>query len=102
MPSWSATSFWVYSRPPARPKRRVMICFSRGSSRSRAWRRSCRSTSASMGRITRSPSVPRMSERSSSLPSQSVFSGSSKESSAFWAAVFLRYMRISFSMQREA
>ena len=51
------------------------------SSWSRASRSSCRSTSASMGRITRSFSVPRMSDRSSSLPSQSVFSGSSKDTS---------------------
>ena len=49
-----------------------------------------------------SASVPRMSESRSSLPSQSVFSGSSKETSPFLAAFFRRYIRISFSMQREA
>ena len=43
-----------------------------------------------------------MSESSSSLPSQSVFSGSSKLTSVRWALILRRYIRISFSMQREA
>ena len=51
---------------------------------------------------TASLSVPRMSERSSSLPSKSVLSGSSKETSLLSLEVRLRYIRISFSMQREA
>ena len=61
-----------------------------------------RSTSSSMGRITTSASVPSTSESSSSLPSQSVFRGSSKETSPFRPAFFRRYIKISFSMHREA
>ena len=49
-----------------------------------------------------SPSVPSTSDSRSSLPSQSVFSGSSKLTSVRWPAFFRRYMRISFSMHREA
>ena len=102
MPSWSATSFWVRSGRPSRPKRMVMIRRSRSSSLSRASERSCRSTSASMGFITTSPSVPSMSDSSSSLPSQSVFRGSSKDTSLFRLAVLRRCIRISFSIHREA
>ena len=60
------------------------------------------SASSSSGRETSSPSVPRMSESSSSLPSQSVLSGSSKLSSPRREAVLRSTIRISFSMQREA
>ena len=61
-----------------------------------------RSTSSSMGRMTTSASVPSTSESSSSLPSQSVFSGSSKDTSPFRPEFFRRYIKISFSMHREA
>ena len=47
-------------------------------------------------------SVPNTSLSSSSLPSQSVFSGSSKLTSTRLPLFFRRYIRISFSMQREA
>ncbi len=63
---------------------------------------SCRSTSSSMGRITVSASVPSTSHSSSSLPSQSVLSGSSRLTSLRWEEFFRRYIRISFSMQRLA
>ena len=52
-------------------------------SRSMAARSMARSDSASMGRLTSSGSVPRMSDSKSSFPSQSVSKGSSKETSAF-------------------
>ena len=94
--------FWVRSRRPSRPKRMVMIRRSLGDRRDMAWRSSCRSTSASMGFITKSPSVPSTSDSSSSFPSQSVFSGSSKDSSVFWLAVLRRCIKISFSMHRLA
>ena len=54
------------------------------------------------GRTISCPSVPRMSESSSSLPSQSVLRGSSKLTSARCEPHLRRYMSISFSMQREA
>ena len=52
--------------------------------------------------MTLSGSVPRMSESSSSFPSQSEDSGSSNETSVRRPAILRRYIRISFSMQREA
>ena len=55
-----------------------------------------------MGRMTTSPSVPSTSLRSSSFPSQSVFSGSSKLTSVRWELFFRRYISISFSMHRDA
>ena len=51
--------------------------------------------------MTISPSVPSTSDKSSSLPSQSVLIGSSSETSVFWLAILRMCMRISFSMQRE-
>ena len=60
------------------------------------------STFASTPPYTASLSVPRISERSSSFPSKSVLSGSSKETSLFSFTVRRRYIKISFSMQREA
>ena len=80
----------------------VMICFSRGDRALMAAASRFRSTSSSMGRITVSSSVPSTSESSSSFPSQSVFSGSSKETSPLRLAFFRRYIKISFSMHREA
>ena len=67
-----------------------------------ACRKSSWSTSSSIGRMTVSESVPRTSESSSSLPSQSTLSGSSKLTSCFVRLYRRRYIRISFSMQREA
>jgi hypothetical protein len=43
-----------------------------------------------------------MSLKSNSLPSQSVFSGSSKDTSSLSRLVLRSTIRISFSMQREA
>ena len=102
MPNRSATSFWVSSLPPPSPNRMVMISRSRGLSFATASASIWRSASASMGRMTTSLSVPSTSLSSSSLPSQSVFSGSSKLTSTRLPLFFRRYIRISFSMQREA
>ena len=65
-------------------------------------RRVARSAACSNCRPTRFSSLPSTSESSSSLPSQSVLSGSSMLTSVFCALHLRRYMRISFSMQREA
>ena len=79
-----------------------IIVLSRSFRQSMAAMSICRSASSSSGRDTSSSSVPRMSESSSSLPSQSVFSGSSKLTSVRCELILRRYIRISFSMQREA
>lgn len=102
MPSASATSFCVCSFCRFSPNRSSMICFSRGSSFSTARSSVCFSDSCSMPRFTMSGSLPSRSESRSSLPSQSTFSGSSSEISFFSCAVLRRYIRISFSMHREA
>ena len=75
----------------------ILMVLRKGASRSISL-----SASSSSGRETSSASVPRMSESSSSLPSQSVLSGSSKLTSVFCAPSLRRYMRISFSIQRLA
>ena len=102
MPSRSATSFWVSSFRPPNPNRREMISCSRGDSFATALCSSWRSTSASSGCITTSSSVPITSLSSSSLPSQSVFSGSSKLTSTRVLLFLRRYIKISFSIHREA
>ena len=102
MPIFCATSFWVSSRRPSRPKRISTISRSRSGRSRSACRRTQMSTSSSSGRMIMSSSVPRMSESSSSLPSQSMLMGSSRDTSVFWLAVLRMYMRISFSMHREA
>ena len=102
MPSSCATSFCVASSARPMPKRSRMILRSRSESVAIARMSISRSASSSSGRLISSGSVPRMSESSSSLPSQSVFSGSSMETSVRCEAILRRCMRISFSMQREA
>ena len=102
MPSASATSFWVISSPPSRPKRIFIIRCSRWGSLLKEFFKSSRSTPPSMSEYTLSASVPITSERSSSLPSQSVFRGSSNETSCRTRDIRRRYISISFSIQREA
>ena len=55
-----------------------------------------------MSLLTQSLSVPKMSDNNNSLPSQSTFNGSSIDISCFLLAVFLKYIKISFSMHLEA
>ena len=102
MPSISATSFWVCSPPEPRPKRMEIMLRSRSPSFSSALRSSFRSVSSSRNCSSSPPSEVRMSESSSSFPSQSVLSGSSIYSSFRREEVLRRYMSISFSMQRLA
>ena len=82
MPSRSATSFCVSSRPPRRPKRSSMICYSRGGSASTRRFTVILSSVSSSPFDTLSGSEPSTSPTSSSLPSQSTFIGSSSETSA--------------------
>ena len=102
MPSRSATSFWVRSRWPPRPKRSMMMRFSRAPRCSSASRRISRSISWSRLTDTVSGRVPSTSLKSSSFPSQSVLSGSSRLTSSRSLEVLRRNIRISFSMQRLA
>ena len=60
------------------------------------------STSSSRRREITSSSVPKMSDSKSSFPSQSTFKGSSMETSIFVLLFRRRYIRISFSMHRDA
>ena len=46
--------------------------------------------------------VPNISDKSSSFPSQSTFKGSSMETSDFVLLFLLKYINISFSIQRDA
>ena len=62
----------------------------------------CFSVSISMPLFTTSSSVPRISDKSSSFPSQSIFKGSSMDMSFLCCDAFLRNMSISFSIHREA
>ena len=57
---------------------------------------------AKTGDATISSSVPRISDNKSSFPSQSTFSGSSMETSIFILLFLRKYIRISFSMHRDA
>ena len=89
------------SRFPMPNRRRMIIC-SRFVSLLMAFPRSAISTSSSRRLEITSSSVPRISESSSSFPSQSTFSGSSMETSIFVLLFLLRYIRISFSIHRDA
>ena len=102
MPSISATSFCVYSFPPPSPNRIRIISLSRSVRASTVRKSRLFSSSASMPRFTVSGSLPRISDKSSSFPSQSTFSGSSSEISFLILFVLRRNMSISFSMHREA
>ena len=64
--------------------------------------RSFLSASFSRSRYIVSSSVPRISERSSSLPSQSTLRGSSIDTSILVLLFLRRYIRISFSIHLEA
>ena len=95
--------FCVFSSPPSRPNRSSMICFSRGDNWCRALNNNFLSTFASMSFVIISSSVPRTSDNNNSFPSQSMFNGSSKETSdrilLFLSANTLKF---SFSIHLDA
>ena len=78
------------------------LLISRAESRESAAKSICLSAFSSMERLTMSGSVPSTSESRSSLPSQSVFSGSSRETSALVRLWRRRNISTSFSMHRLA
>ena len=104
IPRISATSFCVSSLFSTRftPNRSSIICLSRSFNDSMAFFSSDISTSVSRSLYMTSSSVPSISDKSSSFPSQSVFSGSSKDTSSFTLLLRRRYIRISFSMHLDA
>ena len=102
MPSVSATSFWVCSVSWLRPKRSSMMRRSRGDSRPTAPRRAARSALRSSSSPTCGSSLVSTSISSSSLPSVSVFSGSSMLASCRRFELLRRYIKISFSIHRLA
>ena len=102
IPSISATSFCVFSLPFERPKRSVIMSLSLSFNSFIALLTIFLSSSDSRSLYTESPSLPRMSDKSNSFPSQSTFMGSSIDISHYWLLHFLMYISISFSIQREA
>lgn len=102
MPSASATSFCVWLLLPVQPKPQLHdLLFARvklfnGTEQRLLFRFLLDAAIHNVG------VAASRSESRSSLPSQSTFSGSSSEISFFSCAVLRRYIRISFSMHREA
>ena len=102
MPSLSATSFCVISSFPERPNLKHIIVFSREFNLSTRLIRISFSLSFSIIEDISLASLPRTSERSSSFPSQSTFSGSSIDISFLSPDYFLKCISISFSIHLEA
>ena len=102
IPSLSATCFCVCSFRPLSPNLNSIIRHSRSRSFETACKTRLFSSSHSIFLFTVSGSLPRTSHKSSSLPSQSVFSGSSIDTSFFSCDDFRKNIRISFSIHLDA